>query len=71
LAPSGTCHPPGCLEASSAWRQVSPARRFCCCNIGLLKLNAWSTRLFVMLQGGIIGFLELWLRTYPLSCGSR
>ena len=28
LAPGGTCPPPDGLEAGSAWRHVSPARRF-------------------------------------------
>ncbi|QCD94684.1 hypothetical protein DEO72_LG5g2769 [Vigna unguiculata] len=28
LAPGGTCPPPGGLEAGSAWRHVSPAKRF-------------------------------------------
>jgi len=28
LAPGGTQHPPGGLEAGSAWQHVSPARRF-------------------------------------------
>jgi len=38
LVPCGTCPPLGGLEAGSTWRYVSPARRFCCCNLGLLIL---------------------------------
>jgi len=49
-APSGTRPPPGDLEVGSAWRYVSPARWFCCYNFRLLVLQAWSTRLLVMLQ---------------------
>jgi len=57
--------------SGSAWRYVSPARRFYCSSIGVVDSvgviyeafgDASKVRLLV--------FLELWLGTYPLSCGS-
>ena len=70
-APGGTRHPLGGLGADSAWRYVSPARRFV-----LLQLGNFGCEIVIYktsssaLKVGLLVFLELWLGTYPLSCDS-
>ena len=59
-------YPSGGLEAGSAWRYVSPARRFYCNNIGVFTLDVRDLQTFSdALNIGLLVFLELWLRTYP------
>jgi len=57
--------------SGSVWWYVSPARRFYCSSIGVLD----SVSVIYKAYGdaskvGLLMFLELWLGTYPLSCGS-
>ncbi|QCD86435.1 hypothetical protein DEO72_LG3g958 [Vigna unguiculata] len=60
LAPSGMCPLPGGLEAGSAWRYVSPVRRFCCCNSGLSDLACVNYKAFGdTSKVGLLVFLEL------------
>jgi len=70
-APDDTRHSPGGLGDGSAWRHVSPARRF-------LVTAAWSVDFLGVTykafsdasKVGLLVFLELLLETYLLSCGS-
>jgi len=54
------------LLAPSVLRQaISLSKGVACLDVrGLQRFSG-------ALKFGLLGFLELWLRTYPLSCGSE
>jgi len=61
----------GGLEAGSARRYVSPAKQFYCSSIGVVDSVGVIYKAFGdASKVGLLVFLELWLRMYPLSCGS-
>jgi len=68
----GTCPPLGGLEAYLTWLLKSSAKRYyrgrSCVFLALdvCGLQGFGDNSKV----GLLEFLELWLRTYPLSCGS-
>jgi len=67
----GTRPPPGGLEAGRAWRLVSSARRYGCSRNCFAHFDVHDLQCFSnTLKVDLLVFLELWLRTYPLSCGS-
>ncbi|QCD95885.1 hypothetical protein DEO72_LG6g582 [Vigna unguiculata] len=60
IPPGGTCSE-GNFVVLCAWRYATPARRS----------GSWQRLAsFGALKVGLLVFLELWLGTYPLSCGS-
>ena len=57
--------------SDSACRYVSPARRFYCSNISVLDFVGVIYKAYGdASKVGLLVFLELWLGTYSLSCGS-
>ena len=59
---------------SGSWQRLAarvPARRFLLLQLGVVDFVGILYKAFSdALKVGLLVFLELWLRTYPLSCGS-
>jgi len=67
----GMCHPPSDQKACSAWRLVSNSRRYCCSRNCAACLDVHDLQGFDDISKfGLLVFFELWLKSYPLSCGS-